>query len=248
MSSVFVCWHSRKWWPPIRGGQLQLALLQLEKAKWTDFFCKKGISYTYFWWKCKKQDEKLTKILKKSFFFQPLWPSGWVHLIWSGPYQVDLIWSGPNQVDLIWSGPNQVELSQMAGGARKNSFFWQFLAVFCPVFCFFTKNIYNKKIFWKKIGPSLLFLEAGATDTKVRRSTGVTTANSTNIRNTVELGDQLVVMMMMSKSCCSEVLISISTFARQKGGGFWKAQRGYHTTDVTHSVPMFQCFQCNLAA
>ena len=37
----------------------------------------------------------------------------------------------------------------------------------------------------------MLFLVAGATDTKVRRSTGVTTANSTNIRNTVELGDQL---------------------------------------------------------
>ena len=37
----------------------------------------------------------------------------------------------------------------------------------------------------------MLFLVAGASDTKVRRSTGVTTANSTIIRNTVELGDQL---------------------------------------------------------
>ena len=37
----------------------------------------------------------------------------------------------------------------------------------------------------------MLFVVVGATDTNVRRSTGVTTANSTNIRNTVELGDQL---------------------------------------------------------
>ena len=32
-----------------------------------------------------------------------------------------------------------------------------------------------------------IFVVAGATDTNVRRSTGVTTANSTNIRNTNQL-------------------------------------------------------------
>ena len=114
----------------------------------------------------------------------------------------DLIWSRPNQAgwpdmvrlisgDLIWPGSYQVKLSQMAGRARKKQFFSGFLSVFRPVFCIFTNNIYNKKIFWKKIGPSLLFVVAGATDTNVRRSTGVTTANSTNIRNTNQLGDQL---------------------------------------------------------
>ena len=50
------------------------------------------------------------------------------------------------------------------------------------------------RIFFEKIGPSLFFLAAGTTDTKVRRSTGVTTANSTNKYQkykSVELGDQL---------------------------------------------------------
>ena len=36
------------------------------------------------------------------------------------------------------------------------------------------------RIFWKDIGPDLLFLVAGTIDTKFRRSTEVTTANSTN--------------------------------------------------------------------
>ena len=41
MSFVFVCWHSRKWWPPIRLGTLQLAVLRLKKVNWTDFFVAK---------------------------------------------------------------------------------------------------------------------------------------------------------------------------------------------------------------
>ena len=51
-----------------------------------------------------------------------------------------------------------------------------------------------ERIFWKEIGPSLLFLAAGTIDTKFRCSTGVTTANSTNKYQkykSVELGDQL---------------------------------------------------------
>ena len=103
MSFVSVCWHSRKWEPPIRGGLLQLALLRLENVKWTDLFCKKCISYTYCWWKSKKRDEKLTKTLKKAVFSSPFG-----HLA---------------EFDLIWSRPYQVKLSQMAEGARKNSFF-----------------------------------------------------------------------------------------------------------------------------
>ena len=73
-------------------------------------------------------------------------------------------------------------------------FFGGFLPVFCPVFRFFTDNMYMTRIFFKKIGPSLFFLASGTTDTKVRRSTGVTTVNSTNKYQkykSVELGDQL---------------------------------------------------------
>ena len=71
MSFVFVCWHSRKWWPPIRGGTLQSALLRLEKVKWSDFVCKKGFAHTNCRWKIKKQDKKWAKTLQKGCFFQP---------------------------------------------------------------------------------------------------------------------------------------------------------------------------------
>ena len=77
---------------------------------------------------------------------------------------------------------------------RKTPFFGGFLPVFCPVSCFFTDSLYITRIFWKKIGPSWLFLAAGTTDTKFRHSTGVATANSTNKDQkykSVELGDQL---------------------------------------------------------
>ena len=58
--------------------------------------------------------------------------------------------------------------------------------------------MYMKRIFFKKIGPSLLFFAAGTTDAKFRRSTGVTTANSTNKYHkykSVEFGDQLIVSL-----------------------------------------------------
>ena len=51
------------------------------------------------------------------------------------------------------------------------------------------------RIFWKDIGHGFLFLVSGTTDTKFRRSTGVTTANSTNKNpnaNKLGLGDQLL--------------------------------------------------------
>ena len=54
--------------------------------------------------------------------------------------------------------------------------------------------MYMAGIFWKENGLILLFLAARTTDTKFRRSTGVTTANSTNKYQkykSVELGDQL---------------------------------------------------------
>ena len=69
MSFFFVCWHSRKWWPPIRGGTLQLALLRLEKVNWTDYFCIKSISYTNCQWKGKKTAQKTGKNSIKTCFF-----------------------------------------------------------------------------------------------------------------------------------------------------------------------------------
>ena len=136
--------------------------------------------------KMQKTGQKTDKNPEKNCFFSS--PSGHLaefHLIWAGPYQVT--WYEPDHIRstcLIWSGPYQVTWYEPA---RKKQLFSGVLSVFRPVFCIFTNNIYNKKIFWKKIGPNLLFVVAGATDTNVRRSTGVTTANSTNIRNTNQL-------------------------------------------------------------
>ena len=58
--------------------------------------------------------------------------------------------------------------------------FCRFYKVFRPIFCFRRVFMYMTRIFKKDIGPSLLFLASETTDTKFRRSTGVTTANSTN--------------------------------------------------------------------
>ena len=40
MSFFFVCWHSRRWWPPIRGGILQMLVLWPEKLNQLDFLQK----------------------------------------------------------------------------------------------------------------------------------------------------------------------------------------------------------------
>ena len=58
--------------------------------------------------------------------------------------------------------------------------FCRFYLLFRPIFCFETVFMYLTRIFWKDIGPGLLFLASETTDTKFRCSTGVTTANSTN--------------------------------------------------------------------
>ena len=49
-----------------------------------------------------------------------------------------------------------------------------------PFFWFHAFFMCMTRLFWKDIGPGLLFLVAGTIDTKFRCSTGVTTANSTN--------------------------------------------------------------------
>ena len=45
-----------------------MVLLWLEKVKWNDFFCKKGISYTNCPWKSKKLHIKPAKTLQKRCF------------------------------------------------------------------------------------------------------------------------------------------------------------------------------------
>ena len=47
MSFFFVCWHSRRWWPPIRGRILQMLVLWSEKLNQLDFFCKNCIIYAW---------------------------------------------------------------------------------------------------------------------------------------------------------------------------------------------------------
>ena len=69
--------HSRKWWPPIRGGTLQSALLWLENVKWDDYFCKKSISHINYWWKSKRQYKKRAKPPKKNLFVSCLSQNSW---------------------------------------------------------------------------------------------------------------------------------------------------------------------------
>ena len=47
MTFAFVCWHSRKWWPPIRIRTLQMLVLWPKKLNQIDSFCKSGILYAW---------------------------------------------------------------------------------------------------------------------------------------------------------------------------------------------------------
>ena len=57
----------------------------------------------------------------------------------------------------IGPGPISDKLSQLIGGAGKNTFFGGFLPVFCPVSCFFTDSMYMTRIFKKKSDLACLF-------------------------------------------------------------------------------------------
>ena len=113
MSFFFVCWHSRKWWPPICGGTLQLALLRLEKVNWTDYFCIKSISYTNCQWKGKKTAQKTGKNSKKKLSFSSLSQNSW-------NFQIE--------------GSLKIEISKMRDPSK-----WKFpkrgKVYTCPVFC-----------------------------------------------------------------------------------------------------------------
>ena len=121
---------------------------------------------------CFKQHQARTDMLSKRSFAQQINP----RRICCTTFQAHHFRPG-----LIRCATNQAKLSQMVGVAGKNRVFQHFLPEFCPVFCILSSCIHIIRIFWKEIGPSLLFLTVGTTNTKVRRSTGVATANSTNI-------------------------------------------------------------------
>ena len=59
MSFVLVCWHSRKWQPPIRGGLLHLLVLWLEKLNKIDFFLQNWNTL------CMRRTLKKVKLVKK---------------------------------------------------------------------------------------------------------------------------------------------------------------------------------------
>ena len=119
MSFVSVCWHSRKWEPPIRGRLLQMLLPRLWKVNWTDFFCKIGTPYAWVGYKCTTQGKKMEKTTQKTRFFHLLQSSGWHH---------DDIRSR-----LKCCATNQAKLSQVVGRGRKNHFFGVVSPCFCPV-------------------------------------------------------------------------------------------------------------------
>ena len=107
MSFFFVCWHSRKWWPPICGGTLQSALSRLEKVQWTNFFCNNGISHTNCPWKGKKHDKKSAKSLQKRWGFQNFWNEG--------SLQIGIPkWRDPSKSEFRNGGIAQADGQQMA--------------------------------------------------------------------------------------------------------------------------------------
>ena len=93
MSFVLVCWHSRKWWPPIRGGLLHLLVLWLDKLIWIDFFCKIGIFYAWGGpWSIKRG--KMCKYTReKKQFFPEMWQPKW-----GIPRQIKI------QIQISWVG------------------------------------------------------------------------------------------------------------------------------------------------
>ena len=72
MSFFFVCWHSRKWWPPIRGGTLQMLVLWPEKLNQIDSFCKSGILYAWGGPRSNERGKKHEAPPKKIVFPRPI--------------------------------------------------------------------------------------------------------------------------------------------------------------------------------
>ena len=125
------------------------------------FFLQKRLC-TYKWSvKKQKTGRKTGKNPPKKVIF-PAPPASWLSLAGYGPtisglagyglshFKPGRIWSGPYPVRPDMVGPYPAKLSQLAGGAGKNTFFGGFLLVFRPVFCFFIDSLYMTRIFWRK--------------------------------------------------------------------------------------------------
>ena len=94
-----------------------MVLLWLEKVKWDNFFCKKGISYTNCLWKSKKLHIKPAKTLQKRCFYRNF------HLNSA---------NGPGTVyRILQTVPDRLQKSSKVGGwGWKNHLFFK---VFCPL-------------------------------------------------------------------------------------------------------------------
>ena len=117
MSLVLVCWHSRKWQPPICGGLSQMLVLWLEKLNQIDSFCKKGILYAWGGKRSIERGKKHGNPPKITAFPRPL--SHFLSLSWDGLAQIRTNWfcpemgqpkSGQTEFGLKWASPNQDKL------------------------------------------------------------------------------------------------------------------------------------------
>ena len=151
MSFFFVCWHSRKWWPPIRGGTLQMLVLWPEKLNQIDSFCKSGILYAWGGPRSIERCKKHGAPPKKIVFPRPI--CHFLSLSWKV--------AATNQAKMIlaWkvAATNQDKLSLAWKVAATNrdklriqwnkQVFCRFYKVFRPIFCFRRVFMYMTRIF-----------------------------------------------------------------------------------------------------
>ena len=106
MSFVFVYWHSRKWWPPIRGGTLQMLVLWPEKLNQIDSFCKSVILYAWGGPRSIERCKKHGAPPKKTVFPRPI--CHFLSLSWkvaaTNQAKMILAWkvAATDQAKMIW--------------------------------------------------------------------------------------------------------------------------------------------------
>ena len=114
MSFVLVCWHSRKWQPPIRGGLSQMLVLWLVQLNQIDSFCKNGILYAWGGPRSIERGKRHGYPPKTTVFPRPL--NHFLSLAWDEPAQIRTNWfwlemgqpkSGQTDFGLKWASPNQ---------------------------------------------------------------------------------------------------------------------------------------------
>ena len=152
MSLVLVCWHSRKWQPPIRGGLSQMLVLWLEKLNQIDSFCKKGILYAWGGKRSIERGKKHGNPPKITAFPRPL--SHFLSLSWDGLAQIRTNWfcpemgqpkSGQTEFGLKWASPNQDKLILTWNGPAQIRTNWFWLEMLQPE----GWKAWNKQVFWR---------------------------------------------------------------------------------------------------